>query len=142
MKYLIDKVNQEEAKRIYEIIDFFENNPTITRENVNTSHKMLIKFNDLMQKYNNSSENLLVSYRMLCIHQMKWDSELFCSYPAAKLNEDSIIYMKNVAFGEEHDHIIQLEKTSKQVEQMLQEHLNSRRFLVIISNEIKSFFKK
>ena len=101
-------------------------------------NKMLIEFNDLMQKYNNTSENLPVSYRMLCIHQMKWDSDLFCSHPAEH-NTDSLIYMKHIAFGEKHEDMIQLEETSKQVMQI---YLNSRPFLVRILSKIKSLFKK
>ncbi|WP_338766548.1 hypothetical protein WAF17_04030 [Bernardetia sp. ABR2-2B] len=138
MKYLIDKVNQEEAKRIYEIIDFFENNPTITRENVDISHKMLIEFNGLIRKYDNhTSKYSLVSHVMLSVYQQKWDSDALCSYPA-KRNEYFVIYMKHSAFGENHEQIIQLEKARK-------DELQYRKFgspLSRIVRKIKSLFKK
>ena len=136
---LIDKVSKKEAVQIREIITFFENNPAITRENVETSHKVLIRFNELMVKYSDS-KNLSMSYSLLRIHQKKWDSDVFCSYPN-KHNKDSLMHMRYVAFGEKSKHIDELAKGREKIEQITEKHLNSRPLLVRILSKIKLFLK-
>ena len=136
---LIDKVSTEEAIQIREIISFFENNPSITKENVDTSHRMLIKFNELMQNYTDS-DNVSMSFHLLCIHQKKWDSDVFCKHPNEH-NKNSVMHMRYVTFADKNEKITRLEKGREKVEQILQKHLNSRPFLIRILSKIKLLFK-
>ncbi len=136
MEYLIDKVNQEEAKRIKEIIDFFENNPTITEKNSDISDDLLGEFIKLIQKYIPSNK-LSEIHKILMIMYQKWNISNYSSYPRNEANKDFAIYLKNIAFGERHEEIDRLENISKWNKEM---NLKSRSPLFRMLRKIKSLF--